>query len=178
MKPTINISVSKPCSETFSQFKTTPSGGFCKACQKEVIDFRSMSDQQLIDFFKNREANTCGYFKASQLKDYPEPIQYNKTNTNKYLRAVGFALFSMVSLHNIQAQVQETKFEIVEQNHNTKKDQDKTIGAQQQLLTGTVSDETAPLPGANIVLKNTTIGTSTNFDGEFEFPRPLQKGDF
>ena len=65
----LSVSVSNPCSEKFSQFKSTASGGFCNACQKEVIDFRSMSDEELITYFKNREGKTCGYFKTSQLKE-------------------------------------------------------------------------------------------------------------
>ncbi|QWX83161.1 TonB-dependent receptor [Cellulophaga sp. HaHaR_3_176] len=39
------------------------------------------------------------------------------------------------------------------------------ISAQQ--ITGTVSDETGPLPGATIVVKGTTVGTQTDFDGNF-----------
>ncbi|KKN83386.1 hypothetical protein LCGC14_0299210 [marine sediment metagenome] len=35
-------------------------------------------------------------------------------------------------------------------------------------LTGTVTDETSmPVPGANVVIQNTTTGTSTDFDGNF-----------
>ncbi|MFW2376043.1 MAG: carboxypeptidase-like regulatory domain-containing protein, partial [Cellulophaga baltica] len=36
-----------------------------------------------------------------------------------------------------------------------------------QQVTGTVSDETGPLPGATVVVKGTTIGTQTDFDGNF-----------
>jgi TonB-linked SusC/RagA family outer membrane protein len=44
-----------------------------------------------------------------------------------------------------------------------------TIGwAQQKTITGTVNDENGlPLPGATIVIQNTTIGTTTDFDGNF-----------
>ncbi|HBS11996.1 MAG TPA: TonB-dependent receptor [Flavobacteriaceae bacterium] len=36
-----------------------------------------------------------------------------------------------------------------------------------QTITGTVSDESGPMPGANIVEKGTTNGTTTDFDGKF-----------
>lgn len=36
-----------------------------------------------------------------------------------------------------------------------------------QTITGTVNDESGPLPGANIVEKGTTNGTTTDFDGKF-----------
>jgi len=36
-----------------------------------------------------------------------------------------------------------------------------------QSINGTISDETGPLPGANILVKGTTIGTQTDFDGVY-----------
>ena len=36
-----------------------------------------------------------------------------------------------------------------------------------QEVTGVVKDETGPLPGVSIVVKGTTIGTTTNFDGQY-----------
>jgi TonB-dependent receptor len=37
----------------------------------------------------------------------------------------------------------------------------------QTVITGTVADETGPLPGANVFIEGTTIGTSTDLDGKF-----------
>ena len=34
-----------------------------------------------------------------------------------------------------------------------------------------------PLPGANVLLQGTTVGITTDFDGYFEFPQKLKKGD-
>jgi hypothetical protein len=40
--------------------------------------------------------------------------------------------------------------------------------AQQKTITGNVTDETGlPLPGATVVIENTTQGVSTDFDGNF-----------
>lgn len=48
-----------------------------------------------------------------------------------------------------------------------------TIWAQQKTITGNVSDETGqPLPGVNVVVKGTTIGTVTKPDGTFSFEAP------
>jgi len=42
------------------------------------------------------------------------------------------------------------------------------LGYSQSTVTGVVKDENnIPLPGVSVVIKNTTIGTSTNFDGVF-----------
>lgn len=42
---------------------------------------------------------------------------------------------------------------------------------------GIVSDETGPLPGVNIVLKGDKIGTTTDENGAFTFPKLLSSGD-
>lgn len=39
--------------------------------------------------------------------------------------------------------------------------------AEAQTVSGTVSDETGPLPGANVLIKGTTTGTQTDFDGNY-----------
>ena len=45
-------------------------------------------------------------------------------------------------------------------------------------VTGTIVDEAnEPLPGVNVVLKGTAIGTQTDFDGNFEFPQQLVEND-
>ena len=36
-----------------------------------------------------------------------------------------------------------------------------------QTITGTVTDDTGPLPGANVIIKGTTTGTTTDFDGNY-----------
>ncbi len=39
--------------------------------------------------------------------------------------------------------------------------------AQEKTISGTVSDETGPLPGVNVLIKGTTTGAETDFDGKF-----------
>ena len=39
--------------------------------------------------------------------------------------------------------------------------------AQEKTISGTVSDETGPLPGVNVIVKGTTTGTQTDFDGKY-----------
>lgn len=39
--------------------------------------------------------------------------------------------------------------------------------AQEKMISGTVSDGTGPLPGVNVLIKGTTTGVETDFDGKF-----------
>ena len=50
-----------------------------------------------------------------------------------------------------------------------------TLVAQQRIITGVVSDESGLLPGVTIVVKGTTNGTETDFDGRYSIS--ANKGD-
>ncbi|PWH81982.1 hypothetical protein DIS18_11985 [Algibacter marinivivus] len=177
MEQKFNLKISKPCSEKFNQFNKTKAGGFCNSCEKEVIDFRKMSDKELINYFTNKEHKTCGYFKTSQLKEYTQINEIRRTSKFKFLRIAAVAFISLTSLHHIQAQEQKPKSEIVQKSNEISNSQNNKSEVQEKLFSGTIFDESGPLPGANIVLKGTSIGTISNFDGEFEFPKTLKEGD-
>ena len=45
--------------------------------------------------------------------------------------------------------------------------------SQEKVVTGTVTNEQGvPLPGVSVVVKNSPVGTATNFDGEFSLSIP------
>ena len=51
------------------------------------------------------------------------------------------------------------------------------ILAQSKKVTGLVTDDSRmPIPGATVLVKETTIGTTTNLDGEFEITVPNENG--
>ena len=52
-----------------------------------------------------------------------------------------------------------------------------TVVVSAQQITGTVMDESGPIPGANIYIKGTKIGTSTDFDGKFSIKPKESKGE-
>lgn len=58
-------------------------------------------------------------------------------------------------------------------NYNSKPPRyDLSSALKDGMIIGTVFDETGPLPGANVLVKGTTIGTATDFDGKFELAIP------
>ena len=40
--------------------------------------------------------------------------------------------------------------------------------AQEKMISGIVSDESGPLPGVSVIIKGTTTGTETDFDGNYK----------
>ncbi len=166
MRQQLNLKINSPCSENFNKFGKTEKGGFCNTCKKEVIDFRNMTATELVKFFENNQSHTCGIFKTSQMKTYSNSVTTHKKAKLQYLKVLGFVALSMFAFQNIEAQ----------QTNKTKVEQ--TTNVQKGLLAGIVLDQDdLPLPGVSIVLKGTKMGTTTNFEGKYTFPKQLKKDD-
>ena len=41
------------------------------------------------------------------------------------------------------------------------------LHAQERTIIGTVTDDSGPLPGVSVIIKGTTTGTETDFDGNY-----------
>lgn len=168
MRNQFNLSINKPCSENFNQFASTPLGGFCKACKKEVIDFTEMNSQEVINYFNNNKSkNTCGQFNKQQLTNYSTSYKRNKKHT--FLSAIALSVLSLFSFTSLYAQK--------ENPINNKKTIKLSKEKENIHVKGIVTDESGPLPGVNILLQGSTIGVETDFDGNFTFPKSLKKGD-
>lgn len=178
MRNTIELSIKSPCSENYKEFNKTEKGGFCKSCTKEVIDFRKLSDTQVLDYFKNNQQKTCGYFNKHQLKSYAEPKK--TAPAKKYYfasaSAIVLSVFSFLSNQTIIAQETNPKTTI-QTIQNTPK---KIINKENNMITlkGVVYGESdnTPLPGVSVVLKNSIVGTDTDFDGNFKLTN-ISEGD-
>ena len=181
MKSTFTISVKNPCTEKFTNFSKTDQGGFCKSCQKEVIDFTKFSDKELISHLNSTRNKTCGKFKASQLTTYETNSLYTMNNSI-LSKGIGMMTLSFLALYTSPINGQETArietgIEVVSTETLSKIDIIETE-QEQFLVKGTVLDEAnEPLPGVNVVLKGTTVGIQTDIDGKYEFPQELEVND-
>src|SRR5207253_2389751 len=72
----LQIQIPKTCEENWDAMQQKQHGKFCNSCQKTVIDFTQISDEQLVQFFKKRKNNVCGKFTSDQLdKDILVPAK-------------------------------------------------------------------------------------------------------
>lgn len=64
------ITVPKPCHEDWNKMTPVEKGAYCKACAKTVVDFTSMTDDEVKNYFiSNASQKTCGHFRSDQLAD-------------------------------------------------------------------------------------------------------------
>ena len=176
----LNLSIKKPCSENFSSFSKTNNGGFCQSCKKNVIDFTNMSDQDVLTYFKTKENKTCGLFLESQLKTYPI---LGNTKTSKMTSTFAshffnLSLLSLLTFNSTFSQDKRVVNEIVKiDSQNQASTQDSTKTNRKISIEGIVTDEKGTLPGANVYLKNSTIGVQSDMQWRFKFPIPLKIND-
>ncbi|WP_405248138.1 carboxypeptidase-like regulatory domain-containing protein [Cellulophaga sp. Asnod2-G02] len=180
MKNSISVSVKKPCSEKFSTFSTTDKGGFCGSCEKEVIDFTTMSKSEILNYLCTATNSTCGRFKTSQLND----LQMTNSNVSpfnfltKSIGAMSFSLLSLCAISSVNAQDEALSTSVQTALVSNPEATTNTTQSNKYKVKGLVVDqENLPLPGVSVVLKGTNEGVSTDFDGNFEFNRRLSEGD-
>lgn len=68
MSNKINLTIPTPCHENWDKMTPVEKGRFCGSCQKQVVDFTVMTDQELVQYFKKPSAGSvCGRFMTDQL---------------------------------------------------------------------------------------------------------------
>jgi len=167
-KNKLHISIPEPCHENWQNMSLAEKGRFCDRCQKNVFDFTSSTDKEIINTF-NQNQNLCGRFLNSQLnRDLIKP----QKKSSLWLTTTS-ALISFIGLGSQDAIAQgEIKTEQTDRNVII----GKTLPVQKEFeISGIVTDETGPLPGANISVKGKNISTQSDFDGKYKIK--VQIGD-
>jgi hypothetical protein len=136
----LKVSIKKPCSEKWDNFEKNGHTGFCASCQKNVIDFTTLSDREIAGYLRNNKGNTCGRFRVDQLKEYA--VEENRSAFNKVAAILTAGVLILTQVPDAQAQTKE--------------------------ITGRViTEDKEGVPGTNVVVKGTSHGTVTDVDGNF-----------
>jgi len=169
------LDIKRPCEEDFNAFVPTTDGGFCDRCKTNVIDFTNLSQETIALYFENRNNNTtCGHFRKSQLTAYT--VTTTERKSLSLLSGLFLSILAFFSFDKAQAQQLESNTKTLDEKPVVSTDSiyTKAIMVKGHIVT---AEDQLPLPGANIVLQGTKFGTQSDFDGNFEFPKPLKKGD-
>ena len=159
----LELSIPKPCHENWTEMTPVEKGRFCAACQKNVQDFTKSTDREIINAYE-KDKNLCGRFLNTQLD---RELMIPKERKSIWLASL---FFGMISLWNtkINAQVKpKTEQTDTKRQNSGKSDTKATLRKGEKIISGIVSDAAGPIPGANVIVKGTTRGTQTNFDGTY-----------
>lgn len=174
MKPqTIKINIENPCHENWDEMLQEEKGKFCLACQKTVVDFSKMSNEEIINFLNNTNDKVCGRIAKSQLNTPISNHRYNKTPFfNKYVAGFIMALGFYTPAHSQESkdplEAHQTLGEIaVKQSVPS----DKKL-----IINGRVIDSKTKKPIANawVTVNGADITTSTDKNGNYSVSIPAR----
>lgn len=112
MKTDMQLSIPKPCHEDWNTMTITQQGRYCNSCCKQVVDFTTMSDVQIIEYLSKTSQKICGRFNENQLV---QPVQSGKRSKQSYWRWIIpsftaiFLFFSCKSKKPIVGELQPVK---------------------------------------------------------------------
>ena len=172
MKEQLRLSINTPYYKKIETFSHTQKRGFDSSCLKGEIDATHMTHQDILYFNDQNSEMTFKRFHSSQLKSYP--TKGNSIFAN-YVASIAVVLWLVSFVISTPIQAQEKKPPEVEVEKSQQKDSLQVTGG--KIIKGTVYESGETLPGTSIILKGTYIGTETDFDGRFTFPKALKSGD-
>ena len=97
------VTVNNPCSQKWDSMNPHGEGRFCESCNKTVVDFTKMKNEEILSYLKNQPGKTCGYFLPHQVEvKRPKHHQfllnwYEKTQngiTTRFFRNVPLAFIA------------------------------------------------------------------------------------
>lgn len=67
MKRPIQLHIPTPCHEDWAGMEPAEQGRHCQSCQKTVVDFTTMSDQQVLNYLAKAGPHICGRLASDQI---------------------------------------------------------------------------------------------------------------
>lgn len=96
-KPSFMITIPEPCSEDWSKMNVLDDlHRYCGACERTLVDFSVMSDDELVLFFKQNKGKVCGRFRKDQTNRSLTKLPEN-TSKAKWWKAAALLPLSLFS---------------------------------------------------------------------------------
>lgn len=158
----IEIKLTNPCQQSWEEMTPQVGGKFCGSCQKTVTDFTGMTDNQLIEFFKQNRQDGCGRFHTDQLHS-PLPMPAKKIPWIRYMLQISIPAMLMTLKASSQRLVSFTTTSIQVMNKGTELRVDVPVS-----VTGQVKDLGGqPVPFASVIVAESSRGTAADENGWF-----------
>ena len=166
----LNLSQLKQCNQVWNDMKPTEKGRLCSQCNKNIYDLRKKGNKEINLLHINSPESVCGLYTPSQLNPTAKTTYTGKTYTFYAWLTSAFLL-----LTNSEIQAKSPKIH----THWAEPKMDSKISKQQysraipdiqkeHIIKGKVLDHNgSPIVYANVLVKNTQVGSATDLKGEF-----------
>jgi Carboxypeptidase regulatory-like domain len=159
----IQINIDHPCQQDWASMQVSDGGRYCSHCEKTVVDFTSMSDDEAFHFIK-AHPTVCGRFNPIQLNRPISPLQKTVLRISKFpskLVACVLTFFSFKSFSLSAQEKKQTTTEFIQSNDSL---YEGTITIQGKII----DDEEKPVSNADVFFDHQKMTTSDE-DGRYSF---------
>jgi len=182
----INLTKLKKCNQIWDKMPENEKGRLCQKCHNTIIDFRNLSNSEIAITHAFSKEKVCGLYSKKQLAFPKKKGSFVKLNSwgSLYIWFLGFLSVndSYASELNRTFKVEQTdrkdkKIDII---NNRQVSQNKIPVNDKIIISGILTDDTGlPLPGVNVIIRGTTIGTQSDFDGfyKIDVTEPLKENN-
>ncbi|WP_082893406.1 carboxypeptidase-like regulatory domain-containing protein [Rufibacter ruber] len=173
----LTLTVPQPCQQSWADMTPHSQGRYCPSCQKTVVDFTSMTDADVVEWFAKQKGETCGRFKENQLNR--ELVAISLPQRKWAWRAALLGITAWLSSTSAEAQSMKTG-KVTQPQPTAPSVSPLKIPAkgQSSIYKGVVLDSASlqPMPGVTVHLSGTSISILTGVQGEFQLAIPDSAG--
>jgi hypothetical protein len=176
-----SIQIEKPCTVNLSGMTRHEVRLFCTHCEKHVIDFSKLSDEEVIRIVEKMDEKFCGRFTKSQL-DRVFTIS-KKKQASPRLNKILAGLFALGMLETTQINAQEKKNVEMVQVEKNKQSEIPLTDSEKNNISGDTTknvvrgivlnaDTKSPVTYGNVIIGETVFYSKIDSAGKFSFSIP------
>ncbi|WP_020605504.1 carboxypeptidase-like regulatory domain-containing protein [Spirosoma spitsbergense] len=179
----VRLTIPTPCQQPWQDMTIDGSGRFCASCQKTVVDFSTLTDQQVINLLAQQNGSGCGRFRAGQLGRVlsVDPPALRSPARIFSLLTAGLLGFQAARADMLPTPPEPTRQHITDLAAHLVLPVmgEETMTDSVRVITGRVVEKTIKevLPGAFVSIQGTSISTNTNAEGNFQLRIPAEYND-
>ncbi len=165
MKKSITIRIPEPCHEDWAKMTATEKNAFCSVCTKEVFDFTTKTDEELVKILTQNK-NACGKLKSSQLN---REVKLERKSGQSLAPLAASLLLPLTLFSNNPKTPTKTLPEKPMISLGIGRFSDSNTLRMHVFTKGVVRDENGkPLKNVKIISNETNTRAWTNKNGEYE----------
>lgn len=155
------ISIPTPCPASWADMTPAPGGRHCAACNKVVVDFSGLSNEEVLTKLRQASGQVCGRFRPEQVS----PATVLHGSWARWLAAAVVALSSCEKPNPAEIRLRQSP----------KVSETSSFSAQGRVLDQATGQ---PIAGARVVcLADSTLHATTTADGQFSLLLPAALRD-
>lgn len=157
MKQKIQISIPEPCNEGWHNMTPVEKGRFCASCQKTVLDFTNLSDNEIIKLVSKNDTLCCR-INVSQLNR-------NLIETKRTSNYFGYFATSVLAFLGLGTESLVAQEKPLQEQTDLKKLNKASDSVKKFPIYGKVFLENKTLPKVSVLNKTSNFETETDENG-------------